>query len=878
MDRDVVNRVIVNASRDGVLLLDRAGDLLWANDKADEILGLDPGAADDGGLRFADLLDEARRPWLARRLAELSADPHDHEVILHPPGREPVWSWVRVSPAVEDGRAIGLVVRISTATERTPLIEALRIARIGGWRLDVDSGLISGSAELMALFEADYRSFPMTVAEFVSQLHPDDRAMAAENLERLVDGSVSRATVDVRLADPRRVSWIRIRAVAHRDADGRVYEVVGTDQDISEVKARELSLSESNTVNSILHNVASAANRATTLYDVLAFSRTALVGHSDWTAVYFLQGDASGQLVLLGEGIDGDPVPTDALIDVALRALTVQGVVWSDDRSTVASLVFDDGQPAGVLVLVPAPPIRQPDLVELVAEQVALQFGRVAERERTRVELAVARDAALSASAQKSRFLAVMSHEVRTPLNGVIGLGELLLQSRLTAAQRGLVLGVQRAGRSLLALVNDTLDLSKLEAGKITIEQIEFDVRELVETTAALLAPEAQAKGVGLDVHVSATVPPVLRGDPTRLGQILTNLLGNAVKFTSEGEVSVDVAAVPHGDRVELGIAVADSGPGIPPDRVAALFEPFEQGDTSTTRIYGGTGLGLTISRELIGAMGGELHHASPSGGGSVFSFSVVLEVGGDVDAAAGTRTEEPARPRVLVAEDNEVNQLVAVGILEGLGCEVTVVADGLEAVGAVDGRRFDLIFMDVQMPRMDGYAATRRLRAEGGTPPIIALTASATDDVRAECLAAGMDDFLTKPLDRDALTAAIERWTGIRLSPRVDLRRLTMLAGFDDGAPEFLRRAIDRFAGNAEEALRQLRQLADAGDRAGLRAEAHRLLGSALNLGLDASAALLREIEDAAQRADDTAAHVALAKLEHELRHDVEELRAHRE
>ena len=336
--------------------------------------------------------------------------------------------------------------------------------------------------------------------------------------------------------------------------------------------------------------------------------------------------------------------------------------MWDDDRLTIAFPVSYADEVCAVVTITSAPPLSRFELIESMVEQVAVQLGRVAERERAERALADARDGAMEASRQKSEFLATMSHEIRTPLNGVIGLNDLLLRTGLDADQLRLASGVQVASRALLAIINDVLDFSKIEAGMLELERLDFEVRAVFDQVASMLAEAARAKGLELIVSCHPDVPEVLAGDPTRLAQVLTNLGSNAVKFTETGEVFVRATATPRADGgTLLHVSVADTGVGVPEGDVESLFEAFTQADASTTRRYGGTGLGLAISREIVDALGGRIGlHPNP-GGGTVFWFTAEFgePTGPGVDPDDEYARSWLAGRRVLVVDDNDHNRLI---------------------------------------------------------------------------------------------------------------------------------------------------------------------------------------------------------------------------
>ncbi len=383
-------------------------------------------------------------------------------------------------------------------------------------------------------------------------------------------------------------------------------------------------------------------------------------------------------------------------------------------------------------------------------------------------ELRRAKEAAEASNRAKSRFLAAMSHEIRTPLNGILGMNALMLGGSLNAEQRQQAELIRSSGQSLLTIINDILDLSKVEAGHFTLDIVDFDPKAAVHEVTSLLAVRAQGKGLRLSTRIAAGVPPRLRGDPSRLRQVIFNLVGNAVKFTERGGVEVDVSAAPLGaDRCELRIQVVDTGIGIAADALPAIFEPFQQADASTARRYGGTGLGLTLCREIVDRMQGRIEVQSREGMGSVFTVRLPLPLAPTpLPAVPPPTVAEPAASsaeglNILVAEDNAVNQVLMKGILRQLGHRCDIVADGAAAVAQVQVGSYDLVLMDAQMPGMDGLTAARAIRALD-TPvariPIIAVTANAMADDRNAYLSGGMDDYVSKPIDIAQLARTLAR------------------------------------------------------------------------------------------------------------------------
>ena len=652
------------------------------------------------------------------------------------------------------------------------------------------------------------------------------------------------APIEVRSVRPDGiVFWAVVRCVALRNSDGSVRGILGTAEDITQRKAAEeaLRLSEER-FRAIVQN----ATDIITLLD------------ADGTWRY----SSPGGFRMLGwpEGYDPDGGifslvhPDD--VETAARAFSE---VRSGARSSFEPVVFRVRHVDGHYVFLET---TGQNLIDDPAVNGILLVSRdVTERLRDQEALATARDAALAALQAKREFIAVVSHELRTPMHAVLGLSELLSSSPLDEEQRLYIESIQRSVRSLSHVVDDILDYTRAEAGRLDLHPRPFSVRSVVSDVATLLTPAATEKQLTLEVAVAEDVPVSLVGDPDRIRQLLTNLVGNAVKYTDAGSVHVEASVHDRGaDDIGLRLAVRDTGIGIASEQLERLFEPFEQGEGATWRRHGGTGLGLAICRQLVQLMGGDITVDSTVGFGSEFVADLRL---GTVEAPRMTvRVSVPRRaavgterPRVLVVEDNEVNQLLVDRQLATLDYDATIVGDGPTALDRLREERWDAVLLDVQLPGMDGLDVARKFRGEEPTDaprtPVIAMTASAMAGDRDACLAAGMDDYLSKPVGIEPLRAMLDRWVRHRdalplvepAQPGGSLESLATDLGGD-------RDTVTRMATTFLAELPQRRDaIARASDAATFAAAAHTLASASAALSLTGLFNACRAAEQAAKQ-----------------------------
>ena len=849
---------------------------------------------------------ESVRPRLVQAMQEARATGQawDLEAPLVTAKGRSIWVRVVGEAEFEQGQAVRLVGAFQDITERRRIEAELQqtnerfamaadAAGIGVWECDVQNRSLRWDAWMYRLYQLEPTDGHTLFEIFLNRLHPDDRQRCAQAIEDALAG-IREYDIEFRILLPGgELRHIRAAAQVRRDAEGVPMQLTGVNFNISERKRVELELmSTTSLLRTVLASaldvslIATDPNLTITVFNagaenLLGYRSDELLGRATPLLIHDskeLKERAAELTAEFGRPVDGAAVFTDP-------STLQQPREWTYVRK--------DGSRVRVSLVVTA-----------MRDAAGALFGYlgmardVTQQNRFEASLREAMQSAEQANLAKSQFLANMSHEIRTPMNAVIGLTHLLGRSRLDTQQADLLAKIKLASKSLLAVINDVLDLSKIEAGELMMERSPFSLPQLMADLQSVMSVQAEAKSIGFAIEVPADLPTVINGDAARLHQILSNLLANAIKFTDRGGVCLSVrrlANKPEG--VRLRFAVKDSGIGINPEAQQRLFTPFAQADASTTRRFGGTGLGLSIVKRLVDLLGGELGLSSMPGLGSEFWVELDLAVA-SAEALARQAPPVEASPlldgaglqgvRVLVVDDSDINREVARHILELEGAQVSVAGNGLQAFELLRAQpsAFDLVLMDVQMPVLDGHDATERIRNELGLKhlPIIALTAGALASERRRTEVSGMNDFVSKPFEPAALVACMRR----HLRPRSDLPALLPASSgqqpgetptwpeiegidaadvrlrLDGDVPLFrqlLRRLLDVFGALAVPAG----GLVPAGVQA-LAGRLHKLRGSAGMLGAKRLQSLAEAAETACRSADTASVAALFEQLQAEI------------
>ncbi|MGN7613214.1 MASE3 domain-containing protein [Magnetococcales bacterium HHB-1] len=757
---------------------------------------------------------------------------------------------------------------------RTQLELAQKIAHLGHWHWHLPSGDLEWSKESSRIFGQDPDSISPTYDLFMDSVVPEDRDKVKKAIEKVLQGVTPDYEVEHRIQRPDgSVHFVQERGVLTRDKNGNPQSIVGTVLDVTNLKHVELELRE-----------------ARRMLQLVLDSIPARVFWKDRESRYL----GCNQLFAQDAGF-ATPGEIIGQTDFNMGWAKQAELYRQDDAKVIADgmakLNYEEPQtsPKGETLWLNTSKIPLTDIAGEIIGLLGI-YEDITEKKTLEQQRQDALEKAEQANRAKSNFLANMSHEIRTPMNAIIGLSYLMRETPLTEKQQDYLLKINSSAVALLRLINDILDFSKIEAGKLEMEDYDFSLAKTLESVSSMINVRCMEKGLRFISHIAPEVPTHLKGDGFRLEQILTNLATNAVKFTEQGEVSIHVTYLKEiENRCLLHFSVQDSGIGMDKNQVAHLFQAFQQADASITRRFGGTGLGLALSKQLVTMMGGNIQVESTLGGGSVFSFTAWFRQSDSMDMAKDKGlqiTPEIARQvlknqRILLAEDNEINQQVARELLEKVGISLVIVEHGGLAVERAISEPFDLILMDLQMPIMDGLSATRIIRKQPNlvNVPILAMTANAMVGDQEKCFQAGMNDYLSKPVDPSILYTTLIRWIQPRFlqslsktfSKKAFHSKLVLpdISGFDvkvglqnlGGDQQAYHKLLLKFSDNQKNACVAIRTALQKNDQKTLIRVAHSLKSVAATLGAKSLSESAAKVERSAY--DDNRSAIQTSQLD---------------
>lgn len=652
--------------------------------------------------------------------------------------------------------------------EQLKLSEAQKLAHVGSWEWDIKENNVAWSEEMYAIYELNQKDVIVSNEKINEMIHVADKANLTSNIREAIQSQEPFSFYYRIVTANKTIKTIHTRGKVVVDKSGKTIKIVGTDQDVTEqikkIELEKLVLAATQSYNSVI------------IFDKNQQVEWVNEGFTRLTG-YALK-DIKDKPIGILRGNDSKGVSQQIEIFESIlrekKPITYENINYTKQGKTywvitTATPILDkDGELERIIAIESDISLRKKMEEELLEANKKTEEA-LNKAHKTLDELTKAKKMLEESMKVKEQFMANMSHEIRTPMNAVVGFTDLLLKTEITTEQKQYIDAVKTSGKNLLVIINDILDFSKMQSGKFVFEDIEFQLSQVISTITELMLPKSIEKNIRLSVTIDKKIPDYLIGDPMRLNQIILNLLGNAIKFTNQGEIKIEANLLSQdNNQVELAFSVIDNGLGIPKEKLSSIFEEFTQASNETTRQFGGTGLGLSIVKQLVELQGGKVSVKSQLGSGSTFTFNLKLKRGKSHIIAQEneenfSKTDDIQRLdglNVLLVEDNVLNQILAKKVLSDWNLKVDVAENGLIAVEKLKNNNYDFVLMDIQMPEMDGYAASSTIRKTLNSPkkdiPIIAMTAHALAGEEEKCINAGMNGYISKPFDPQVLYSKI--------------------------------------------------------------------------------------------------------------------------